>query len=158
MGSVTESTVTGDNDPDIYPREYTRRYFYCNQCGSFKLKFISLVKQAPPPQNTSWPVTLLSCSVVLALLFCIFWVVFDLILDMVHWGYLVPIWFVVSVYGLYRYDTPSAKKPKGDGLHCENCHQEYLFGSAFFTKKTNPKRFTVDDIPPASEQPYWEDD
>ncbi len=38
MGSVTDLTVSGDNDEPIFPIEYYRHYMYCDVCGSFELK------------------------------------------------------------------------------------------------------------------------
>lgn len=37
MGSVTDLYTTGDNDPQIEPRQYYRHYLYCDECGSFDL-------------------------------------------------------------------------------------------------------------------------
>lgn len=37
MGSVRDLYTTGDNDPEIEPRQYYRHYLYCDACGSFAL-------------------------------------------------------------------------------------------------------------------------
>lgn len=38
MGSVPHLYTTGDNDPEIEPRQYYRHYLYCDACGSFDLE------------------------------------------------------------------------------------------------------------------------
>lgn len=39
MGCVTDITTTGDNDEPIFPESYYRHYLYCDQCGSFDLRY-----------------------------------------------------------------------------------------------------------------------
>jgi hypothetical protein len=51
MGSITNLTISGDNDDPIFPVKYYRHYMYCDVCGSFELKHWMYTYEDDQPQE-----------------------------------------------------------------------------------------------------------
>ncbi|MDJ0837433.1 MAG: hypothetical protein QNK37_13020 [Acidobacteriota bacterium] len=164
MGSVTEQTVTGDNDPEIEPMAYFRHYLYCDKCGSFRIE--RWIEPADHPRLLRIRERLVTVSAFLLVLTLILatitlvsfaWTVvfgggldFDLLA-------LIPTGVsLIALILVMRSSTHIDSKIQYRGAFCGQCNEKYENGSPFFTDlKINPRNYTMEDVPLPRNQAYW---
>lgn len=140
MGSVEDIVTTGDNDEPIYPIQYYNYYMYCDNCGSFKLRYwlgpenhveierkIGQVKRV---RNVAGAAT--AVSVLLAFMGAVICLGVSL----------------VVLVGTVVWASYMDAKIEMKGVRCEECGTEYAYGSPFFTQfKENPRNYSMGDVP-----------
>ena len=137
MGSVTDITISGDNDEPIYPVRYKMHYMYCDHCGSFNLKswmepknYLRLQRLKKYLERLSIFAFIIGLALILMKddLF-VFILAFFLIL-------FLGIIFIIS------------RTIKNKGIYCEDCESTYENGSSFFVSlEENPRNYKMGDVP-----------
>ena len=140
MGSVTNLTTTGDNDPEIFPVQYYNHYMYCDNCGSFQIKiWIEPENYLQLQRIDKWLTRLVIIAVLATLLAAVIALM----------G--LPLLFVISLLVLIGAAVALNRvkeRIQYRGVCCENCQTTYKYGSAFFTEaEKNPRGYTMEDVP-----------
>ena len=140
MGSVMNVSMTGDNDPPIYPEEQTIHYVYCDECGSFAIKH--WIEPENHLQLMQWEDRFNS-----AMTFFLVATVLSVILA--FFG-LFPL-LIISLLGLgvsYAGAEWLGRRIDFRGVYCADCQTQYKNRSPFFDNvKENPRGFTMADVP-----------
>ncbi|MBK6390071.1 MAG: hypothetical protein KA109_15900 [Saprospiraceae bacterium] len=164
MGSVKEITMTGDNDPQIEPEEYTRHYMYCDQCGSFNLQTWlrpgNHGKDAARIQKIEKISDLAFKSTLIALIVVVLLIVFKLIMTgQFTISFWANSWLMVSLIVVLISNSIAQnleKKIGSLGLRCGDCHATYAHKSKFFTDlDANPMNKTILLVPKPRNKVYW---
>jgi len=140
MGSVKTVHTTGDNDPEIFPKDYHAYYLYCDKCGSFEIKqwieppnhmeLIRLEKRLGQLATVSLVATLI--SIVLA--------IFGL--------YIFLGITLLALTGWYVGASLVGAKIRYLGVYCAKCQTRYENNSRFMVNfKENPLGLTMSDLP-----------
>ena len=150
MGSVTDLTTTGDNDPEIFPVRYYRHYLYCDACGSFELdSWIT-------PGNWKWIETTRRRLGIAALIALPLAVVGAGLASAPFPPGLVLLAGLIVIVGLLVVRGVLGSRIEYVGMRCRQCDATYRNGSPFFTDlDANPRNLTVADVPrPLGSSPY----
>ncbi len=140
MSSVEDIVTTGDNDEPIFPVKYYNYYMYCDNCGSFGLKYWlepenhgALERQiAQVKRVRNWAGAATVVSAVFAFL----------------GAFLCLGVSLVVLIGTALVASYLDSKIEIRGVRCEDCETTYAYGSQFFTQfKENPRNFSMNDVP-----------
>lgn len=160
MGSVKDITVTGDNDPEIYPVEYYRHYMYCDKCGSFDIKaWIEPENHEQITYRGEWMEKLswgFFASAVLSGVVGLICLAFTDAVDIaIKLFILMGISLLLGAGTMYL-SVWITSKIKYPGVRCDECLTKYENGSPFFTDlDNNPLDYSMDSVPLPLNKTYW---